>query len=203
MNTNYSNRNVGGIILIGLGVFFLAGRMFDLGDLWPLFILVPGFAFLVPALTGGKNSAGLIFPGLIVTGTGAILLYQNMTGHWESWAYAWTLYPLLVGMGLIFVGQRTNNDQNRTVGRGMVTWSLVGLVVMGALFEGLIFRGAGNGITDWILPIALIGLGAFMLFRNHSENGVLSEKPKNMPSADINPNLRRKIDEAISEDQTI
>ena len=39
-------------------------------------------------------------PACIVAGIGGILYYQNMTGDWASWAYAWTLIPGFVGVGI-------------------------------------------------------------------------------------------------------
>ena len=58
----------------------------------------------------------------IVTGTGLILLYQNSTGRWQTWAYIWALYPVFLGLGLMFLGRRTDDEGTRRAGRGFVTW---------------------------------------------------------------------------------
>lgn len=124
MNDNHNaSRNAGAFILIGLGVLFLLAQIFNfsfLGTLWPLIVMLPGLVFLYIALTGGKQSAGFVFPGAIITGTGTILFYQNLTNHWESWAYAWTLYPVFVGMGLVFMGRRTGNEGQYQTGQNMM-----------------------------------------------------------------------------------
>ena len=108
------NEKVGAAALIGLGVLFLLGQMFSMdifGLGWPLFVMLPGLAFLFFAIRGDANAAPLAVPGAIVTGTGAILFYQNFTGHWESWAYAWALYPVFLGLALTFMGERTRNQK--------------------------------------------------------------------------------------------
>src|SRR5207302_728333 len=98
MNSARSNIRgpVIGISLIIIGALFLLGRLFNIGTLWPLFILTPGVMLLVFAVRGGHNTAPLAIPGSLIGGTGAILLYQSVMHHWQSWAYAWTLYPALL-----------------------------------------------------------------------------------------------------------
>jgi hypothetical protein len=102
-------RSITAFSLIGLGVLFLLSQIFGFSLfslLWPLFVIIPGAAFLYFAITGDKKMAGLAVPGTVITGTGLILLFQSITGYWQSWAYAWTLYPLFVGLALTFMGQR-------------------------------------------------------------------------------------------------
>src|SRR5882672_4450267 len=86
-------RPVLAIGLIALGVLVFLGQLTGFGGmfstLWPLFVAVPGLAFLYFAYTGSKNTVGLAVPGTVITGTGLILFYQNITGHWASWAYVW------------------------------------------------------------------------------------------------------------------
>lgn len=80
-----------GILLVGLGAMFLLGQLFNINlisYLWPFFVIVPGLLFFVGMLLGGKQAGPLAIPGSIVTMTGLLLLYQSITGHWESWAYA-------------------------------------------------------------------------------------------------------------------
>jgi hypothetical protein len=163
---------LGAIILIGLGVIFWLVQNFavTIGDLWPFFIILPGLVFLFFALTGGKNTLGLIFPGLMVTGTGVILLVQSITGHWESWAYVWAVYPALVGVGIIFMGRRTEDSRTYSVGRGLLTGGLVALLVLGAFFELLIFGGLG-AIGNYVWPVLLILLGVWLLLQGGRTEG--------------------------------
>ena len=48
---------------------------------------------------------GFAIAGSIVTTVGSVLLYQQTTGHWESWAYAWALVgPGAAGLGMLVYG---------------------------------------------------------------------------------------------------
>jgi hypothetical protein len=181
MNTTQDQgRNIAGILLIGLGGLFLVGQTTGVsifGLAWPLFVLIPGAIFLIIALRGeNNNTVGLIFPGIIITGTGLILTYQNMTDHWESWAYIWTLYPVMVGMALHFLGHRTQKDESTQIGRMMMTGGLFGFVGLGALFEIFIFSDVGLGIIAPMIPLVMIGAGLFMVFRTQSSNKAKHKK---------------------------
>lgn len=208
-STNDSGRQLAAGALIGLGVLFLAAQFFGFslfGVLWPFFVIVPGLAFLYPALTGGKDKAGLAIPGAMITGTGLILFYQALTGHWISWAYIWALYPVFLGLAFTFVGRRNEDRSLYETGNGFVKWGLGGFIGMWLLFEVLIF-GGGNPLISLALPVVLIGAGIMMLFGR----GAISKKKKNESyrssssrngynAAEINPDLQRKIDAALAEE---
>lgn len=217
-----TGRTVGALVLIGLGVLFLIGQVFDiggvLGALWPFFIILPGAAFLYAAVKGGKNEAGLAMPGAIIGGTGLILLYQNLTNHWESWAYAWTLYPLFVGLALTFMGQRTGSQGTLRTGQGFVRYSGIAFIALATLFELFIFN-EGGFLSNLVVPLVLIGAGVYMLFRNgfrgtgalniqKSKNdviftgpAVIGTKAKNGSGPLMGDRLRREIDAALAEDE--
>ena len=113
-----------------------------------------------------QGAASLAVPGAIVTGTGAILFYQNVTNHWESWAYAWALYPVFLGLALTFMGERSHNQSAINTGRGFVRWGGIAFVALWALFELVIFAG-NRGIGNVLLPAFLIGAGLWMLLRGN------------------------------------
>lgn len=118
-------RSITAFSLIGLVGLFLLSQIFGFSlfsILWPLFVIVPGAAFLYFAVTGDKKMAGLAVAGTVVTGTGLILLFQSITNHWQSWAYAWTLYPVFVGMALTFMGTRMEDAGTYKAGRGLVRY---------------------------------------------------------------------------------
>jgi hypothetical protein len=219
-----SRSNIGAYLLIGLGIIFLAAQtgILNLGGLfdslfsfsWPFFVIIPGVVLLALAAFG-KGTAGFAIPGTLITGTGLILGVQNATNYWESWAYVWALYPGMVGLAIMYMGWRANNARQRDDGRKLVLGSLVATAIFFAIFEGLIF----NNIFSWnLLPVALIGVGAFLLFRDRfmpaprKAKFAAAEKPKHIPTpaapvngkprsaADIDPELRRKIDEALGEE---
>lgn len=197
-------RNVTAIILIGLGALFLLGQWFDFslfGVFWPLLVLLPGAAFLYFAVISDRGAAGLAVPGAIIGGTGLVLMYQNLTGHWESWAYVWTLYPVFLGMSLSFIGRRTDNPQTARTGEGFIRWGLVAFIGMWALFELFLF-GGNRFVGSTLLPLLLIGAGIYLLYRGRSTVPGIYEKPKvstnghrRTPSQD----LQTRIDEALRE----
>jgi len=224
-NTNPQGHNkLPARILIGIGLFILLSQIFNfsIGAMaWPLFVILPGLPFLYFALTGGKYSSGLIFPGLIITGTGAILMYQNTFNHFESWAYIWALYPVFIGMGMIFNGKRMNIAPEVSTGRGMIRYGLITLASFAILFEVFIFQNVFGGLTEYLLPLMLIGAGVLFLNKRNDRNSEQSKhiikrkhytKNKNDhnddpykrlydPSPDINPDLKRRINEVIGNDE--
>ena len=208
--SNVTGRNMAAWGLIGIGILFLLAQTFSfslMGTLWPLLVIVPGAVFLYAAYTGDRGKSGLAVPGAMITGTGLILFYQNLTNHWESWAYIWALYPVFLGLALTFIGRRTESAETYRVGNGFVKWGLVTFIGFWALFEILIFGSSNTLITTW-LPLIFIGAGILMLFQRGTINLGGSKKKKTGQSsngyhaADINPDLRRKIDEALADQDT-
>lgn len=224
MNASRSNRNLGALVLIGLGVLFLAAQLFnvnvwgifgvvaDFG--WPFFIILPGLILLAIGVFGPKSSAPAVIPGSVVTGTGLILLFQDMTGRFETWAYLWGLYPVFVGAALMFLGLRTGDRKKLEEGRKTMMVGAVLTVVFGVFME-LIFGGGFDLIFQFGLPAVLIGAGAWLLLsRRHAPVEVEKskheatyaplayDKPKNGNGSTygINPNLERQINQALAED---
>lgn len=167
-NTSRGGANlILGAVLIGLGLLFLVVQIpgVRLGYyLWPFFVIVPGLAFFVGMVLGGRGAGGLAVPGSIVTTVGLILLYQNYTNHWESWAYAWALITVAAGVGVMINGTWSYRPALVVQGRRVATVGLALFLVFGAFFEVLIFRGL-IGYAQWVWPVLLIGLGLFLLLR--------------------------------------
>ncbi len=143
--------------LIALGAAFWLG----IGTLWPMFVVVPGLIFLGLAAGGGRSGAPFAIPGMIITGTGVMLLIQNLTGYWSSWAYAWTLYGVFLGLGLAMMGRLLDDPAFESLGRVFVLVGGAAFVVLGVLME--LARLGGLGGAWW--PLLLIGLGLLLLAR--------------------------------------
>jgi len=182
MNTRSSN-NLGAYLLIGLGVLFLAGQLFnfDIGHIfdisWPLFVIIPGVVFLLIAFTGDANKAAFAIPGAVVTGTGMILWFQDTFNRWETWAYLWTLYPVFVGAAMVYMGSRMGNANAERTGRGLVTYGLIAFVAFAVFFEMIIFGNNGS-MGRWVIPALLILVGGYMLYFRRSPAPMFSEKEK-------------------------
>jgi len=159
----YQNRRkgiVGGIILILLGLLFLASELFpqtfDFWE-WPFIIVGLGGIFLLWAILAGTG--GLAVPGAILAGIGGIFYYQNLTGDWASWTYIWALIPGFVGLGVIISGIIDGNYKEAFTG------GLTLLAISGILFFafGSAFGLEHDLVQYW--PVLLILLGVIALIR--------------------------------------
>jgi len=165
--TRYDRQTAWGVVLIAVGLAFLADRLLglDVGRQgWPLIIVGVGALLLVVGLAGVDPSRASVIPGSIVTTVGLILWYQNTYDHFESWAYAWALIPASVGLGRALHAAITGG----TVARGALSMAgsfavvfLIGL----AFFEGVLnISGRGSdALVSYALPIGLILLGLWLM----------------------------------------
>lgn len=99
-----------------------------------------------------------------------MLLFQNITRHWESWSYFWTLIILFVGTGIYIMGWYGGDAEQKRSGWGVMKVGLILFIIFGAFFE-MIFSSIGN----LIFPILLILLGAYLVV---ARSGLLGRKKK-------------------------
>jgi hypothetical protein len=163
---------MGGLLVL-IGAVLLLGQFvrIDIGHYgWPFFVIAPGLVLLFLALTArGALGEGLAILGSIITVTGLILLYQNATDHFESWAYAWALiFPGAVGVGMILYGLVASRPGNVRAGTRLVGIGVVLFLLGVAFFEGIIGIGGYQfGRTGGVAVGALIVvLGALLLILN-------------------------------------
>ncbi len=231
---------------IGVGLVFLLGQLFGfswLSVLWPLLVILSGLPFLYLSRRSSNPAyTGFIYPGLIITGTGLLLLFQSLTGHWESWAYAWLLYPALVGLAMQHEGTVRDNKGQRRTGKWMTRASMAGFFGLAVVFELFVFSSLFGGLFGWLWPLALIGGGLLLLSKRGELNipsaaslGAVLRREKagtagpvgsaepvaasepvgstepvrpkravsdDEPSAEIDPELRRRIQEALGTDES-
>lgn len=152
-----------GIILILLGAWFLAVEFIpgvkawaNLPYAWPMLIIGVGIFLLILGLI--LRVPGLAVPACIVGGIGGILYWQNSTGNWASWAYAWTLIPGFVGVGSLVSGL-LGGDLRSSVRSG-IRLILISLVLF-VLFW-IFLSGSGLGIQYWPVLLVLLGLWIFI-----------------------------------------
>ena len=100
---------------------------------------------------------GLLVPACIIGGIGGLLYWQNNTGNWESWAYAWTLIPGFVGVGVLL--------SELLAGRVRQAVSSGGVLIIISLVMFLIFSSflGGPSILGNYWPVLLILLGLILL----------------------------------------
>ena len=158
-----------GLILVLVGAVLFAGQLAGIGieDVgWPIFVIAAGLAILLIGLLVA-NEQGMVIGGTVVTTVGLVLLYQDQTGRWETWAYAWALVgPAASGLGLALWGLRSGNGSDLRNG----TWGLLGGLAIFAVgflfFEGVIGIGGDRlALPEWVLPAAVIAIGVVVLGR--------------------------------------
>lgn len=154
-----------GVLLILLGLVFLSYQLMpNLWDWlnievgWPLIVIGVGvFLFIFGLLVGAP---GMSIPACIVGGIGALLYWQNATGNWASWAYAWTLIPGFVGIGIILNGL-LGGDKLRDALEGG-GWLLIISLILFAVFGSTL--GEVNILGPY-WPALLILAGLLILAR--------------------------------------
>lgn len=154
-----------GLVLILVGAAFLLAQVapqyfewLDMENAWPLLIVAVGVVLLLIGLLAG--TPGMAIPACIVGGIGGLLYWQNATGNWETWAYAWTLIPGFVGVGIILNGLLSGQVSQglREGGRTIIVSAFL-FAIFGS------FLGGGD-IFKWVFPVAAILGGALLLIQN-------------------------------------
>jgi hypothetical protein len=158
-----------GILLILVGAAFFIGQWANLdwgAATWPFYVIAPGVALAALGLTQ-RNGSGLTIAGSIVTMVGLVLLYQNATDRYESWAYAWALVgPGGSGIGMLLYGVRSANRKMAREGFWQIVVAIALFVAGYLFFEGIIgISGERLPLPGWVLPVVVIGLGVLVLVR--------------------------------------
>jgi hypothetical protein len=160
-----------GIVMVVAGIAVIALRQIgvDIAEViqragWPFFIIIPGIVLLAMAfLPAPPRGLGLAIGGSIVTTVGLILLYQQSSGHWESWAYTWALIPGASGLAMAIYGLASRHGD--LVANGLrVSGVAAVLFGTGFWFFETIFETGRVPIdlgTWW--PAILIGVGLLVI----------------------------------------
>ncbi len=153
-----------GFLLVLLGAWFLAVQyvpglqnLFQLEMTWPFAVIGVGVLLLVFGIVAGIPAMAI--PACIVAGIGGILYWQNATDRWDSWAYAWTLFPGFVGVGMILMGL-FGHETRRSIAGGV--WLVIISAVLFAIFASFL---GGPNILGPYWPVLLIALGVVLLFQ--------------------------------------
>ncbi|MBC8330498.1 MAG: hypothetical protein H8E28_00805 [Anaerolineae bacterium] len=173
-----------GFLLILIGGLFLAIQLVPGLNwvwsifTWPMWIVGVGVFLLLLGLLLG--APGMAIPAVIVGGIGGLLYWQNATGNWESWAYAWSLIPGFVGVGLMLASILGEGGKN---GFRVGTWMAVISFSVFAVFSGIF----GNSILGDYWPVGLILFGLWLLvqplFRRKTIPNVVSDPQEHIDEA--------------------
>jgi hypothetical protein len=164
MNDQRRSGLAAGVLLVLFGTALLVlqlvpglGAWLGIAFGWPLIIVAVGAIMVLAGLITWQP--GLVTGGCVVAGLGGILYWQNATGTWASWAYAWTLIPGFAGVGMILAGV-IQGDFLRGLRLGL--WQILTSAVLFFIFAAFL---GGPNLLGVYWPVLIIGLGVAMLFR--------------------------------------
>ncbi|HEY8814738.1 MAG TPA: hypothetical protein VIP57_06495 [Candidatus Dormibacteraeota bacterium] len=163
-----------GVVLVVVGLFYLVVQVaaVDLSTFgWPLFVIIPGVTLLIVGML--SLGTGAAIPGGILTMVGLVLAYQNSSGHWTSWAYAWALVaPGGVGLGLFLQGLRERNTNLIRQGRTLMFIAALIFMVGFVFFESILNISGINDepVVRAALPALFIVIGILLLARSISNS---------------------------------
>ena len=165
MENNNRTSVVFAVILIGLGALMLILNLIpgmSFSKTWPIIFFVLAAGFFIPPLVwreARKGLAALFIPGSIMLTLGLIFIYCTISSDWVVWAYAWTLIPGGVGLGIVLASWYGEWGQATTMtGIWMLVISLMVFGLFGALFGKALLKAFG--------AILLILGGGLMLWRS-------------------------------------
>ena len=165
-----------GVLFILIGGWFFAVQNYeplnqwsDAFAEWPIWIVAIGILIFVAGLLGGAPS--LAVPAAIISGLGGIFYYQNLTGEWDTWAYAWTLIPGFIGVGTLiqYLLQGKIRLQRPDV---VITHDPTTRITSNAYLNHPDHRVVGDTVLDTIYPIARDRLN----YPEHEEQGLEPHK---------------------------
>lgn len=178
-----------GGVLMFIGIITLLGNIFYRINFWsyawPLLVMAGGGVFFAFMASGGKDSAPLAIPGTIIGGIGLMMFLQNLTDHWESWAYGWTVIIMLVGLGIFIMGVWGERPEQKKSGLGVLKVGAILFVIFGSFFE-LLF--SGRSFFGYLFPTLLILLGLYLVIRRVTPVKVataVQEAPKAVEEAPL------------------
>jgi hypothetical protein len=180
---------VGGSLLIAFGILALLSQLFRGFDFWsnfwPFIVIGFGAMFFVGMVAGGKSAGSLAIPGSIITVIGLMLLLQNLTDHWESWSYGWTVILMSVGLGIFIMGVWQGDEHRRRAGLRVLEIGTILFVIFGSFFEMLFTT---SGLSQFVFPTALILLGIYLIVKR---SGLLPLRRDESFNQDDNPSQEK------------
>jgi hypothetical protein len=145
MNTRHFSGNsiVGGVVLILLGAVLFAGtlRPFDLGwgNLWPLFLAVPGVGLLGLAFGLSKERRA----GVVMGGVSLLLLslfffaFTLERAAWSEQATLWPLYVMIPGLAALVAYLGSDMERPSYLMLGAVLSAIAGTLLVGTVTGSL------------------------------------------------------------------
>lgn len=201
-----SNRIVG-ITLVVIGALILLGQIgVDFfGWLWPVLLCVIGAGLLWSWYTRSDDS-GKVFSGVLLILLACFFLYMRRdSSHIEQ---HWPFFVLAPGLSLLAMARADRSRRDASVpGWIAIASALVLYFFSSGLFMGLMgfLFGLIGLVLRLLVPVALVGLGAWMLMNNRRREQVekvpLPEKYEPAPAAPAQGDEREDEEDEEEEDE--
>jgi hypothetical protein len=156
------------VLIIGLGVMMLASNILGFRMMeffWPGFVMAPGLLLMWPAANATAERPSrlsfLAVPGAIFIAVGLLLFGMNLTGHFEAWAYSWTLLPAAAVVGLMYARRFDRAHTIHQSGHKLIRTMVMLFMGLALFFELIVFENFNP-----LLPALLIAYGLYLLARN-------------------------------------
>lgn len=170
------NPLIGGLFLVGMGLFFLLNQLFELpalGNWGTYFLAALGVAFLLWGVL--TREPGLMIPGGILSGLGLGVILSS--GQWievEGEATA-AVFMFSFAFGWLLITVFTALFTDETHWWPLIVGGIMALVGASLLYQGPFQRALELLGTLW--PLFLIGAGIAVLFgARRSRKGDLDEE---------------------------
>ena len=172
------------LVIVGAGWFVLRELQIDPFDAisdagWPYFVVIPGIVLLLASLVPTPpRGVGFAIAGSIVTTVGIVLLYQEATGQWTSWAYAWALVgPGAAGLGMLVYGLIFRQRDLLAAGARLVAIAAAIFAVGYWYFDAIFTTGqAPVDLGEW-WPLVFVGIGLAALMAGFFSRGSRTDEP--------------------------
>jgi len=159
------------LVVIGLAFLLLEQFSFDFGRYgWPVYVIAPGLVLLLIGLAiPHEGGLGAAIPGGIITAVGLVLAYQEASGAYAVWAYAWAVVaPGSVGVTLTLYGLIHRRMDLLDAGLRTAATGLGLFVGFGLFFENVMGLDEGHStmVLRNALPVMAICIGVIIVIIN-------------------------------------
>ena len=155
-------------VLIGAGVILLVTNLLNfslMNYLWPGFIAGLGLLMLWPSYKSTADQQSrlsfLAVPGAMAMAMGGLFFLMNLTDHFESMAYAWTLILAGGAAGYAYLKRFDESPVAKAKAHRFIRTMVLAFMALATLFELFIYQSLG---AWW--PLLLIGVGAYLTLKN-------------------------------------
>lgn len=164
------NDLAGGIVLIGLGLFFLVGRLVDLDNWALLFLPALGAIFMIWGILAREG--GLMIPGGIISGIG-----------WGSYFIAGStldsnlddggLFMVIFGLGFMSITLFSLIFAHETHWWALIPGGIISGIGAAIMFGGVFLQALEMLGTYW--PVILILVGIYVIFQASRSKPITKE----------------------------